>query len=202
MPHTDKIVQALKDYAQLIGPWARSVASAMIADVYRRDKGMWKKAGQELGAGIRKQLDSAPVGTVFAELQDQQVSLIKSLPLEAAKRVHELTEKSLVDGRRAAEIAKAIQETGLVTDARARLIARTETARASSNLVQARSQWAGSVGYIWRTSKDLNVRESHDEMEGVYVKWTEPPTLDGLTGHAGTLPNCRCYAEPVFPDDI
>ena len=23
------------------------------------------------------------------------------------------------------------------------------------------------------------------------------PTLDGLTGHAGALPKCRCYPEPV-----
>jgi uncharacterized protein with gpF-like domain len=34
-------------------------------------------------------------------------------------------------------------------------------------------------------------------MDGQFVKWSEPPTLDGLTGHAGALPNCRCYPEPV-----
>lgn len=198
----DKVIKALKDYAKLIDPWARSVAASMLADVGRRDKAMWKSVGTELGAGVREQLKSAPVGAAYAELQDEQVHLIKSLPLEAAQRVHDLTQKALVDGRRASEIAKAIQDTGLVTDARARLIARTETARASSNLVQARSQWAGSAGYIWRTSRDLNVRESHDQMEGVYVRWDQPPVLDGLRGHAGTLPNCRCYAEPVFPDDL
>ncbi|HBP7680593.1 TPA: phage head morphogenesis protein, partial [Salmonella enterica subsp. enterica serovar Typhi str. CT18] len=24
--------------------------------------------------------------------------------------------------------------------------------------------------------------------------------LDGMTGHAGELPNCRCYKEIVFPN--
>ncbi|HBB8701832.1 TPA: phage head morphogenesis protein, partial [Escherichia coli] len=28
----------------------------------------------------------------------------------------------------------------------------------------------------------------------------KPPTLDGMTGHAGELPNCRCYKEIVFPN--
>ncbi|MDR0067994.1 phage head morphogenesis protein, partial [Acinetobacter sp. 11520] len=30
--------------------------------------------------------------------------------------------------------------------------------------------------------------------------WDNPPTLDNLKGHAGCLPNCRCYPEPSIPD--
>ncbi|EFO4716945.1 phage head morphogenesis protein, partial [Escherichia coli] len=44
-----------------------------------------------------------------------------------------------------------------------------------------------------------DVRHSHREMEGKFVEWGKPPTLDGMTGHAGELPNCRCYKEIVFP---
>ncbi|EFI2486087.1 phage minor head protein, partial [Escherichia coli] len=57
----------------------------------------------------------------------------------------------------------------------------------------------GSNGYIWRTAEDGDVRHSHREMEGKFVEWGKPPTLDGMTGHAGELPNCRCYKEIVFP---
>jgi uncharacterized protein with gpF-like domain len=39
-------------------------------------------------------------------------------------------------------------------------------------------------------------------MEGKFVRWDEPPTLDNLTGHAGALPNCRCRPEPVIPDEF
>jgi SPP1 gp7 family putative phage head morphogenesis protein len=195
------LVKALKDYAQLLDPWARSVAKAMVADVARRDSKMWATISKDMGVRMRQVLKSSPASLGFRALQDDQVKLIKSLPLQAAQRVHDLTQEALVDSRRAAEIAKEIAATGLVTESRARLIARTETARAGSNLVQARSQWAGSQGYIWRTSLDMNVRDSHEAMEGVYVRWSEPPVLDNLKGHAGTLPNCRCYAEPVFPDD-
>ncbi len=36
-------------------------------------------------------------------------------------------------------------------------------------------------------------------MEGRFVPWDEPPTLDGMTAHAGEFVNCRCYPEPVIP---
>ena len=31
------------------------------------------------------------------------------------------------------------------------------------------------------------------------MPWDSPPTLDGMKGHAGEFPNCRCYPEPVIP---
>jgi len=196
------LVQSLIAYAHLIDPWANSVAKSMLADVARRDKQMWFKTSKEMGSELQQLLTSdAPVSQALAGLQESQVKLIKSLPLDAAERVHELSLQSLLESRRASEVAAAILDTESVTEAKARLIARTEVSRASSNLVQARSQYAGAEGYIWRTSGDSDVRDSHRKMEGKYVRWSAPPTLDKLTGHAGTLPNCRCFAEPVFPDD-
>lgn len=193
-------MQALKDYAKLIQPWARSVSASMLADVVRRDKRMWKAAGEELSAGVRAKLDSTPVAAIFNQLQEDQVKLITSLPLKAAERVHKVAQEALSTSRRAEDIAKDILDTGHVTKSRAMAIARTEVSRVASNFVQARSEHVGSEGYIWRTSKDFAVRDSHLEMEGKYVRWDSPPTLDNLTGHAGCIPNCRCFAEPVFPD--
>ena len=42
-------------------------------------------------------------------------------------------------------------------------------------------------------------RPAHRAMEGKFIKWSQPPTLDGMTGHAGEFPNCRCHPEPVIP---
>jgi hypothetical protein len=39
-------------------------------------------------------------------------------------------------------------------------------------------------------------------MNGQVVAWDDPPTLDGLTGHAGALPNCRCIPLPIIPEDL
>ncbi len=189
------------EYAKIIEPWAYSVSGLMLADVARKDAKMWRQNSKEISTRLRREVESAPTGDVLRQLQAEQVTLIKSLPLEAATRIQHLAQQSTMVGVRAEELAKKILETESVTKSRAMLIARTEVSRATANLVQARASWAGSDGYIWRTAGDANVRDSHKDMEGKYVRWAHPPTLDKLTGHAGTLPNCRCFAEPVFPDN-
>ncbi len=132
----------------------------------------------------------------------EQIKYIKSLPLEAADRIYDIQNKAIeavVSGGRAEPFAKEIAASGDVAKSRANLIARTEIGRASTALTQARALSIGSIGYIWRTADDGDVRKSHAKMEGVFVRWDNPPTLDGMTGHAGALPNCRCYCEVIFP---
>lgn len=196
------VSEALRRYAELISPWARTVARYMLADVARRSARQWEQNSREMSRALRAELTQAPTGMLLAALQDDQVRLITSLPLAGAQRVHDLTQQALVDARRATDIAKDVLRTGEVTKARAALIARTEVSRAQSNLTQARAMFAGSEGYIWRSSKDGDVRDTHRAMEGVYVRWDAPPKTDkGIDPyHAGCGPNCRCWAEPVLPD--
>lgn len=195
------LVQLLQQYAALLKPWAQQVAETMLQDVGSRTARQWRKMDEELGRELRNELQGAPTGEATRQLMQSQVDLITSLPTEAAERVHRLVLQGMVESTRASDIAKEILRTEDVTAARARLIARTEVARASSVLTQARAEYAGSEGYIWRTSGDADVRESHAEMEGRYVRWSEPPLLsDGTRTHAGQIYNCRCYAEPVFPE--
>lgn len=194
-------MRALSDYTKVIEPWANAVAEAMVADVFRRDAAMWRANSKDLSRGIAREFLQAPTGDIFQALQQEQVTLIKSLPLEASERVHRIAQEGILTSARASELQKQIMETGEVTKGRAHTIARTETSRAASNFVQARAMYVGSEGYIWRTSADFDVRKSHQEMEGKFVRWSDPPTLDNLKGHAGCLPNCRCFAEPIFPDE-
>lgn len=194
-------MNALNAYADLIGPWARSVASYMLADVGRRNEKAWKEVGKEMGRALKAELDQAPTGRIYAELMEEQVNLITSLPRQAAERVHRLTRQGLIESTRAADIAKEIMRTGKITENRAKLIARTEVARTASNLTEARAIYAGSEGYIWRTAGDGDVRDTHKHMNGKYVRWDTPPKTDNLDPyHAGQGPNCRCYPEPVIPD--
>lgn len=196
------LLKVLNDYSILIKPWAESVASYMVADVARRNERVWKKHAKEMGLQLRGELATSPHGVVYRQLMDEQVTLIQSIPTEAGQRVHKLTREALFESKRAEEVSKEIMRTEQVTQSRARLIARTEVSRTASNLVQARAMAAGSEGYIWRTVGDADVRETHQEMEGKYVRWDSPPKTDkGLAPyHAGCGPNCRCFAEPVLPD--
>lgn len=195
------ITDMLAKYAEMLIPWATATASRMLGEVNRRDEQAWFSHANDISRALREEIRNAPTGALLQERLAEQVTLIKSLPLDAAKRVHELTLAGIEDGTRAKEIAKEIARSGEVSMNRANLIARTEVARTASALTQARAEHIGSEGYIWRTSKDSDVRHSHKEMEGKYVRWDTPPKLsDGTVTHAGQIYNCRCYPEPVIPE--
>ncbi len=199
----ESIERALNHYATVITPWAKATATRMLANVARRDEVAWTKVASEMSRALAEEIREAPTGEALRQYLAEQVHLITSLPTEAAERVHNLTLEGMVDAARASEISKEILRSGEVTKSRANLIARTEVARTSSGLTMVRAKHVGSEGYVWRTARDTDVRKSHKEMEGKFVSWDTPPVLsDGTVTHAGMIYNCRCYPEPVVPDEF
>lgn len=198
--NVDRIGRRLDGYADILDDWAVQVARSMFSDVDARNRKFWRAMSQEIGVQMARQLAETDIGLTVTQSLDDQVRLIKSLPRQAAERAHEYVREAALKGQRASEIAERIMGLGSVTRSRAVLIARTETSRFSTELLKARAQTVGSTGYIWRTASDSDVRPSHKKMSGQHVQWGSPPTLDGMTGHAGCLPHCRCYPEPVIPE--
>lgn len=191
---SSQLADALNRYADALTPWATVVARKMLETADRQNIRAWKRFSRDIYEGLREDPDVE----VMEELLQTQVGLITSLPKVAAERVMHVAHEGLMNGWRASETIKEIMKTGNVTLSRAKLIARTETSRAAGTLTEVRARKAGSTGYVWRSHKDARTRESHRKMNGVFVVWDKPPTLDGMTGHAGCLPNCRCFAMPVF----
>lgn len=197
-----EIMDALEKYSDIIEPWAERVATSFAESILVDNDKQWRQYSREIGRELGNVVDNTPVGGVMRSIITEQVQYIKSLPVEAAGRVYDIQNRAIeavVNGERSGALEKEIMRSGDVAASRAKMIARTEVGRASCALTQARALACGSEGYIWRTAEDGDVRHSHDKMEGVYVRWDKPPTLDGMTGHAGTLPYCRCYPEVVFP---
>lgn len=50
--------------------------------------------------------------------------------------------------------------------------------------------------HIWRTRDDEKVRSSHAANDGQVFAWDDPPP----TGHPGEDYECRCTAEPYYPE--
>lgn len=192
----------LRDYGKLLTPWARNHAARMLADVSRRDFGVWKRLSRTMSRALGQEIKAAPTGIRMQALLAEQVTLITSLPIEAAERVHKLTIEGMTDATRASEISKEILAGGEVSKSRADLIARTEVARTASVLIQARAEYVGSQGYIWRTARDVRVRPEHRILEGQFIRWDSPPVAaaDGTRAHAGQIYNCRCFPSPVLAD--
>lgn len=193
----------LRHYAEVLRPWARATAERMLGDVMRRDERVWRSLSREMGRALHEEIGSAPTGAAMRESLDRQVALITSLPLDAARRVHELATGALYGGARPEEIQKQILQTGHVTRSRANLIARTEVARATTELTRARAEHVGSEGYVWRTAEDADVRPLHRKLAGRFVRWDDPPVAGegGERAHAGSIYNCRCYPEVVIPGE-
>ena len=190
----------LDQYASTIDQWATVTAQMMIDDVNARNRQFWRQQSEQIGRALAVELANTDIGQAVQDELRLQVELIKSLPRQAALQVHELALGAMTDGQRAAGLVDSIIALGSKTRSRAMLIARTEVGRVSGEMTKARAMTAGSDGYIWRSAEDRDVRPSHKKMNGQFVKWSEPPTLDNLTGHAGCLPNCRCYIEPVIAE--
>jgi len=196
------ITNMLRAYAEALAPWARVTANKMLSEINNRDLDAWRNNGLQISEALRRDILNTPTGEVMRALLDQQVDLITSLPIEAAKRVHELTLKGLETSSRAAEVAREIMRTGEVTESRALLIARTETSRTATVLVQARAVHVGSEQFIWRTSGDGDVRRDHKKLNGKAFRWDSPPVADERTGARalpGAIYNCRCWPESILP---
>jgi SPP1 gp7 family putative phage head morphogenesis protein len=199
-----EVQSVLRRYAEIINPWAKATSARMIAEVNRRDITAWERHSRSISRALHKEVYDAPIGEIVRQLQSDQVHLITSIPLDAAMRVQELTHKFVMGGKRYAELAEMIRNTTGVTMSRATLIARTETAKAASSLVQARAQHIGGDSYIWHSVQDNAVRKCHRLLNGTVQKWQEPPVAEenGTRHHPGNFPNCRCWAEPIIPDVI
>lgn len=196
------VERALRRYATTIEGWASSVGGRMVAEVAARDRKAWMAVSREMGKAVHREIANAPTGALLRQRLADQVSLITSLPMEAADRVHTLTIEGLSKGTRASEIAAEIMKTGEVTRSRADLIARTEVSRTSTEFTRARAESIGSTHFVWRTAGDSDVRPSHRALNGKAFRWDDPPECDpGHHALPGAIWNCRCYAEPVLKDE-
>lgn len=191
--------------------YAEKTAESLVSTLLKSSATTWRMAARENSNGrviydaLRKELQG-PVGGVFALEINRNAEIIKSLPLDIARQVTKYISDESIKGRRAGDIADDIlaKFTGMTRN-KATLIARTEVSKTSTALTQARCENIGLDWYRWRTSEDGRVRDSHRLMEGVLVKWTDPPSPEKLEGkknppapyHAGNIYNCRCYPEPV-----
>lgn len=199
-------LQSLLDqYAVVLRPWAYAAAQRMIAEVLRRDETAWFRHAAMIGVELKREiLGATPLGEVMRRLVEDQVQLITSIPVDAGRDVQAKSREYWSGGIRYDELRAYVLERSNVTYNRATLIARTETAKTASAVVQARAEFIGSTHYVWSTVRDKDVRRMHKLLEGTVHAWDDPPIAEeqGQRHHPGNFPNCRCFATPILPDVI
>lgn len=206
--------QELERYAEALGPWATRQSAKLLEQVQKSNKRAYVQKSKAIGVALQLGVAETSVGEVALDLLNEQVALIQSIPREAGLRAQKIAMEAVLHGTRAeadedtiAELQKQLDLSTEVATSRALLIARTETARANAAFNQSRAMAVGSGQYRWHNSGDGAVRPSHDKykgqkLQGRIFSWDAPPTLDdGMKGHPGSFPNCRCFAEPIFSDE-
>jgi SPP1 gp7 family putative phage head morphogenesis protein len=137
----------------------------------------------------------------FDLVVQRNVRLIQHLSDGLYLRVEGSVSQAAINGTTAKALSKELTEQFGFTQRRARLIARDQIAKVTSNLNRMRQQQAGIDSYVWSTSLDERVRgnpsgkyshavPSHWAREGKTYRWDDPPS----GGHPGDPVNCRCTA--------
>ena len=205
----------------------RGAARQMATMIDKGQYNTWREAatassrGREVAATLMREMKTQ-VGGRIASIVEENAKLIKTVHSSIASQLSAIAKEGWAQGLRPAQIAAQMRELaprGTVSTTHSlrkdpnaayedqiRLIARTETAKASTALVEARSEALGLNWYIWETADDTRVRESHDFMDGVLCRWSEPPNPERLNTekrnygayHPGGIFNCRCIALPVI----
>ena len=193
--------------AEFLDLWSHQAAERMVLQRLHETARTWRAASREVMRGqyiyelLQRELDG-PIGVRVNELIAENAKLIRSLPEKVALQAAQEQARRAQEGMRP-EVDKNLL--GHIAHWHSRLIARTETAKAQSALTQARSEELDLPWYVWQTSRDARVRHSHRKMQGVLVRWSDPPSPELLVGekseghyNAGNIYNCRCYNEPLL----
>lgn len=123
------------------------------------------------------------------------VALIKTIPSQFFGSIQGIVSDGARSGKNMKDITADIQKRTGAAKSRAKFIARDQVSKFNGDLNKLRQKNVGINSYIWSTSLDERVRQSHAAKEGKKFRWDNPPND---TGHPGEDYNCRCVAIPVL----
>lgn len=190
--------------------YAMNEAYKMVGDINRHNAHTWRHVAkskthsrriyQILSQGLRN-------NQAFQKQIAANAQYFLDLPDSVAKDITKHVSTQAVRGLRAEALLSDIRKIAPgMSNARANLIARTETAKAQAAITQIQAQEIGIDWYVWETAQDgPRVRKAHQLMQGVLCRYSSPPSPEALVGiqstlgcyNAGNCPNCRCYSSPL-----
>ena len=154
------------------------------------------QTGIDLSAYLR---NSPNIAEKVNALTAGNIQLIKSIRSQYLDKVQNAVMQAMVQGSLNKDLAAQIKDLGKTTEKRAMFIARDQSSKLNAALTQARHEDVGIKKYMWSTSLDERVRDSHADKEGLVFEYANPPAD---TGHPGHDFNCRCVQIPVLDDVV
>lgn len=180
--------------------YADQKAQEMVGEVNKAHaKRYFAQVQGAIGVDLEAVLSQERLQPVIESAVAENVGLIKSIPAEYWPKLERIVYAGTVSGDvDAGSMIDQIKGLWDVTDSRARLIARDQTAKTNSAINTERNLALGLEEYIWKTAGDgLRVRATHRAREGKTYRYDTPPAG---TGHPGQDIQCRCVAISIIPE--
>lgn len=126
----------------------------------------------------------------------RNAGLVTGMTDDLVKRVQFHTTTSLIAGEPVSVLRKKLKKEFEISDSRAQLIARDQTAKLNADLNKIRHIQAGVTSYVWRTARDERVRSLHHDIDKETYEYGEATGAeDGA--EPGQPIRCRCIAQGV-----
>lgn len=175
---------------------SEQVGQLLALEGLRHTKQFMTSARRAFGIDLSSVITEGDLGGYLEAVALRNASLIRGMADDILKRVAQETTAALIAGESAKTLQERLKKQLEISDSRARLIARDQAGKLTSDLNRVRQQQAGIESYIWRTSQDERVRPRHANLQGHEYKYGEP------TGAEEGLPpgqpiQCRCIAQGV-----
>ena len=149
------------------------------------------------GLDVRPLIPNSTLTPIMAQAIGENVALIKTIPerhlTTLSAQVARVQTERPFDQRALREVFSSSYN---VTGYNLRRLTRDQTSKVMSRFNEERQKQVGIREYVWKTSQDERVRDSHAAKEGRTFSWEDPPPD---TGHPGNDIQCRCVANAVIP---
>lgn len=166
-------------------------------EVDRHDEAYFKALRKITEIDLRRLTQADDLRPIVENRLSENVSLIKSLKRDQLTRVQSMIRENKVSGQSFAGLMQDIRHQFNVSTSRARLIARDQAAKLSSDINQIRQEQMGVKKYRWSTSKDERVRERHQRLDGKVYTWGKKTGAEGGLSPGKPI-QCRCVAMAII----
>lgn len=162
----------------------------------RHTEAFMASAKRALGIDLAAVVRQDDLETYLDLAGTRSANLITGLADDTRKKIKDRTLAAVLQSETLATLRKTIAKEFGLADNRAKVIARDQISKVTSDLNKARHQQAGITEYIWTTAHDERVRPLHRSLDGRQYAYGEE------TGAEGGLPPgqpimCRCIARAV-----
>lgn len=214
---TAKLSRAIQKVASLsIADIADRLSFGLVNRANQQNKAQTQRIyNQAFGIDLSGLLGDGAIREDMDKAVKENVDLITSIQTDFINEIGEKVFTNLSRGGRHENLTSIIKERGEVSKARAKFIARDQTAKLNAALTESRSRALGLDLYEWGGAGDERERDSHFVLNGMLCKYSDPTvysddwgktwkkrkTIGAFEGNPGQDYQCRCVPLPYVSWD-